>query len=157
MQTLGLLLETESHAFVKRIPVFLPLIHQCLLTHKHGGTVAVASSSEGGTEEREEGEDESHAVAMEEEEEGGEINGEEEGEDGGVNGEGEGDTEEGVGNGRQDGLAEEDRLKESDRLLFSALSTLGRMCRECDLFGGTLPVDVDMKALWGMSVYNGIG
>ena len=34
MQALGLLAETESQSFIKRLSVFLPLLQQCMLLHK---------------------------------------------------------------------------------------------------------------------------
>ena len=150
MQTLGILLETELHS-TKRLPTFLPLLQQCLREHR--------DSCGRGPSERELDVDR------------GEVGDGDGGGEGGSGGEGS-DGEEDEGDGKEprgeaeedreeDGMisnggdvAEEDRLKESDRLLFSTLSTLGTMCRECDLIGrstgggsGSLPVD--MNSIWG--------
>lgn len=90
----------------------------------------------------------------EEEERGSEDEGSDKEEDGGGD-EGEEENRE-AGGIESDGgdVGEEDRVKESDHLLFSILSTLGTMCRECDLIGcstggGSSSLPVDMNSIWG--------
>ena len=57
MQALGLLAETESQSFIKRLSVFLPLLQQCMLLHKQ-----TDKDQEEDKEEEEEAEEGSEAV-----------------------------------------------------------------------------------------------
>ena len=168
MHTLGLLLETESQSFTKRLPTFLPLLHQCLL--EHSNSQGVRGEREEGDKEDESGVDELIGGVNEEEtlapdggceemesgEEGIEGEGEKE-DEGETMGEGEGGMEgeekEGEGETEDTLVEEEDKERETDRLLFSTLSTLHRMIRECDLLSlstsGSGSLYVNMHSVWG--------
>lgn len=141
-------MEADPGAFLKRLPVFLPLLHQCL---EDGRLGAVRVNRDGvklpdgadGSEERME-------------EEGGNE------EEGGRGDEGsllaperrlepEGASE-GVDLGREGGVGEagtQNRVRDVDHLLFSSLLTLNKMCVECELTGCNSSLPQDMHAIWG--------
>ena len=113
---LGLLVEAEPRAFLKRIPVFLPLVHSCLLLRE---VERVNEKSEGVSED---GKDE---------------------------GSGAENGPSGMDEGGAGGRSLEGKVRAKDRLLFSTLSTLNKMCVECELLGSNSSLAQDMDATWG--------
>ena len=146
MQTLGLLLDIEGQPFTRRLPTFLPLLHQCLLQHWQNS--GQGSEGAGGVAYQGDGEDTLGEQEGEEErskgkvEEGGGEEEKEEEEEGGAEGcEGVSLPEEEEG---------EERVRESDRVLFSCLTALHKMCRECELLTRQSALPLDVNAFWGM-------
>ena len=123
MQTLGLMVEAEGQGFVRRLPTFLPLLHACLRRSKSSEVgVAGGVAREGLREGERKGE---------------ELGEEEEEQDGGSEGDSYG--------------GEEERVKMTDHLLFSSLSTFRKICQQCDIIStGPAPIPAaDMHAIWG--------
>lgn len=102
IQTLGLLVESEAQGFVKRLPLFLPRVQDCLkLNSKKMKITKDAEVERIGSEE--------------------DSNKDKE----------ENDMEE---------------TKIIDQLLFVSLSTLGKICKECNYLSST---DTVMNEIWG--------
>ena len=120
MQTLGLLVETESQHFIKHLPIFLPHIQQCLLPNGPGTTMEEVE--EGKKEEEDSSNEdmqEEDCVLMETDKTDSKLS-------------------ERIG---------EDKLKTGDHLLFTTLSTLSKILQECDVIRSP-DFSSELKEIW---------
>lgn len=166
-------MDADPGAFLKRLPVFLPLLHQCLEDGRLGavgvnrggdrvnGAGVETRCSAVGVNAGSDGVKSPDAVVSVSEERMEEEGNEEEDERGRENegspltpegrleskGAGEGGdfgTEVGVGK-----AGVQNQVRDLDHLLFSSLSTLNKMCVECELTGCNDSLPQDMDAIWG--------
>lgn len=123
MVALGLLVESESQSFTKRLPIFLPLIRRCILFQK---------TDEGGDGQEEAKDDEKG-------DETDTCNGAEVGEGGEM-----------PVDSQQLKVKEEEGEGEMDRLLFSTLGTMSKILQECDIMRTSMHASI-MSEIWSKS------
>ncbi|MCG8620997.1 MAG: hypothetical protein MJE68_03200, partial [Proteobacteria bacterium] len=131
---LGLWVEVEGQSFEKRLPLFLPLLHQSACLYDPEAPNGLRMTEEG-LEQK--------------------INGDSEGEDGTEEGNEDGDGGIGTENG-ESGMEVEPSEADSqaatvqmlDHLLFSILSTLRKICGVCSVLRGSTHCEV-INQIWG--------
>jgi hypothetical protein len=152
VHTLRLLVEADPVAFLKRLPVFLPLVHQCLRQTGPGAIEVNHSSNRiDGADVQTTGGD----LGVNSEEVNNAVRGSDEKMEA-VGRQNEGERVEGSlvppeGRGGQ-GLGVDEGFggqKDVDHLLFSSLSTLNKLCTECDLMGSNSSLAEGLDAMWG--------
>ena len=133
-------MEADPSAFLKRLPVFLPLLNKSLEDRRLGAVGVnhccgdVVSGFEGddpkegvekgqSEEEEEEERDDKHRRSME--------------------------SKRASKGGRRHDIENVDVAGMLDHLLFGSLSTLNKVCVECDPMGSNSSLPEDMGTLWG--------
>ena len=138
-------MEADPSAFLKRLSVFLPLLHKCLEDGRLGavGVNRCAGDVVNGFE----GDDPKEGVEKRQSEE--EEEEEEERDDKlGKSMEAK-RASEGVRRHDNENVDEAGMQRDVDHLLFGSLSTLNKVCVECDLMGSNSSLPEDMDTIWG--------
>ena len=127
----------DPSAFLKRLPLFLPPLHKCLEDGRLGAVRVnlccgdVVSGFEG--DDPKEGVEEGQSEEEEEEERDDKLM----------------ESKRASKGGRRHNIENVDEAGMLGHLLFGSLSTLNKVCVECDPMGSNSSLPEDMGTLWG--------
>ena len=152
--TLGLWVDVEGRSFEKRLPLFLPLLCNCLSLYDPQATECLeegAGKGGGATETEEDGN--KHGDDLEND---GDVDGIEH--EAIENGESDMDIEQPAAEVQSESEepssahSEHSGIRIMDQLLFSSLSTLRKICSECPVLGSPTHCET-MNVIWGKYIH----